>query len=90
MAGSLAFIFSHLCHIFIFKPNKGLDLPKNEFSNLFEDKVNIRGFRLNLLQLSSLSLVVSSSYYTQLVAAYAQIDFSMLENDNGMYAQVTD
>ena len=45
----------------------------------------------NLLLLSSLSLllVVSASYYTQLVAAYAQIDFSMLENDNGMYTQVT-
>ena len=45
----------------------------------------------NLLLLSSLSLllVVSASYYTQLVTAYAQIDFSMLKNDNGMYTQVT-
>ena len=47
----------------------------------------IRSYRLLLLSLLLL-LVVPTSYCTQLGAAYAQVDLSIFDNDNGMYTLV--
>ncbi|MFZ0553991.1 MAG: hypothetical protein WAM26_01745 [Nitrososphaeraceae archaeon] len=47
----------------------------------------IKIYGLLLLSLL-LILVVPTSYRTQLVAAYAQVDFSILDSDNGMHSQV--
>lgn len=47
----------------------------------------MRIYGLLILSLSSLFVVPSSSY-TQLVAAYAQVDLSILDYDKGMHTQV--
>ncbi len=47
----------------------------------------IRIYGLLLLSLLLL-LGVPTSYWTQLIAAYAQVDFSILDSDNGMHTQV--